>query len=248
MSELILNYGLDLKNGLLVTLSASVLTLIISFIFGVLLAMGRLSDKRITNILSTVYIEFFKNIPLLVVAMFFFIVVPMYFVQINGYTAGIIGLTLYTSAFVAETIRTGIQSIPTGQTEAAISTGLSRWETMREIVLPQAIRIILPALGNQFVDMIKNSSILAMVAGGDLMYQADLIASSSFLTMETYFLIGLMYLLLTLPLSYFMKYLEYQMVIEKPKELKRKLFRFKPLELPKKEREHYESVTSLFLD
>ena len=132
----------------------------------------------------------------------------MYVVGIDGYTAGIIGLTLYTSAFIAETVRAGIQSVPPGQMEAGLSTGFTYWETMRYIVLPQSLKIVIPPLGNQFINLVKNSSILAMVAGLDLMYYGDLIASETFNVFETYSLVAVLYLIITLPLTYLMQYLE----------------------------------------
>lgn len=92
--------------------------------------------------------------------------------------------------------------------EAGLSSGFSYSETMRYIVLPQAFKIVVPPLGNQFINLIKNSSILAMVAGLDLMYQGDLIASTTFNTFDTYIIVGLFYLVLTLPLSYLMNYLD----------------------------------------
>jgi putative glutamine transport system permease protein len=126
----------------------------------------------------------------------------------DGFQAGTIGLTIYTSAFIAETVRSGIQTVPKGQMEAGLSSGFTYSETMRYIVLPQAFKIVIPPLGGQFINLIKNSSILAMVAGLDLMYQGDLVANATFITFETYIIVGIFYLILTLPLSYLMAYLE----------------------------------------
>ncbi len=140
--------------------------------------------------------------------MFFYVVVPLYWFQIDGFTAGTIGLTIYTSAFIAETVRAGILSVPKGQMEAGLSTGFTYSQTLWYIVLPQAIKIVIPPLGNQFINLVKNSSVLAMVAGLDLMYQGDLIASETFNTFDTYILIGGLYLIITLPLTYLMAYIE----------------------------------------
>ena len=98
--------------------------------------------------------------------------------------------------------------MPKGQTEAGLSQGLTYSQTMRYIVLPQAFKIVVPPLGNQFINLVKNSSVLAMVAGLDLMYQGDLIASTTFNTFDTYIIVALFYLVLTLPLSYLMNHLE----------------------------------------
>lgn len=115
---------------------------------------------------------------------------------------------MYSSAFIAETVRSGIQSVDPGQMEGARSTGLSYWQSMRYIILPQAFRYVIPPLGNQFINLVKNSSVLAFVAGFDLMYQANVIASDSLQSMSTYMCVGVLYLILTLPLSYYMRHHE----------------------------------------
>lgn len=208
MIQIFNNHSDMLLEGFKFTLYSSVIALIISLIIGTLLAILQISTNKFVRILASSYVEFFRNIPLLIIVMFFYVVVPLYWFQIDGFTAGTIGLTIYTSAFIAETIRAGILSVPKGQMEAGLSTGFTYSQTMRYIVLPQAVKIVIPPLGNQFINLVKNSSVLAMVAGLDLMYQGDLIASETFNTFETYILIGLIYLIITLPLTYLMAYVE----------------------------------------
>lgn len=208
MTQLFQTYSADFVNGFKFTIYASLLALIFSLIIGTLMAILQLSHNRIIRSLSKAYVAFFRNIPLLIIVMFFYVIAPMYFYSFDGFQAGTIGLTIYTSAFIAETVRSGIQTVPKGQMEAGLSSGFSYAETLRFIVLPQAFKIVVPPLGNQFINLIKNSSILAMVAGLDLMYQGDLIASNTFNTFDTYIIVGLFYLILTLPLSYLMNYLD----------------------------------------
>lgn len=208
MNQIIHTYSDVLIDGFLNTLYSSILALFFSLIVGTLIAIFQLSKNRATKGIANAYVEFFRNIPLLVIVMFFYVVVPLYWFPIDGFAAGTIGLTIYTSAFIAETIRAGIMSVPKGQTEAGLSTGFTNAQTMRYIILPQAIKIVIPPLGNQFINLVKNSSVLAMVAGLDLMYQGDLIASETFNTFDTYILIGLIYLIITLPLTYLMSYIE----------------------------------------
>ena len=164
--------------------------------------------SKVMRVIGHAYVEIMRNIPLLVITMFFYLVIPIYVVKINGFTAGTIGLTLYTSAFIAETIRSGIQSVSGGQMEGARSTGMTYWQAMRYIILPQAFKIVIPPLGNQFVNLVKNSSVLAFVAGFDLMYQANSIASATFDTINSYLVVGVLYLIVTLPISYYMRHLE----------------------------------------
>lgn len=202
------NYGSLLLQGFGQTLLCSVIALIFSLIIGSMFAIFETTPIKFLRVIARIYIEVFRNIPLLVITMFFYVVIPMFVTKINGFTAGTIGLTIYTSAFIAETVRSGINSVDPGQMEGARANGLSWWQAMQHIVLPQAFRYVIPPLGNQFINLVKNSSVLAFVAGFDLMYQGNVIASDSLNTMSTYVCIGILYLIITLPLSYWMRYLE----------------------------------------
>ncbi|MFD1125597.1 amino acid ABC transporter permease [Lentilactobacillus raoultii] len=208
MISIFQNYGGELLTGLGQTLLCSIIALIFALIIGSAFAIMETMPNKAARVIARVYIEVFRNIPLLVITMFFYVVIPMYVVKISGFASGTIGLTLYSSAFIAETVRSGIQSVDPGQMEGARANGLSYWQSMRYIILPQAFRYVIPPLGNQFINLVKNSSVLAFVAGFDLMYQANVIASDSLQSMSTYLCVGLLYLVLTLPLSYYMRYLE----------------------------------------
>lgn len=208
MLTLFQNYSGMFLDGFKITIFSSLIALFFSLVIGTLMAIFQLSSNKVVKAIARAYVEFFRNIPLLIIAMFFYVVLPMYGFPFTGFQAGTIGLTIYTSAFIAETVRSGIQTVPKGQTEAALSSGFSYVQAMRYIILPQAFKIVVPPLGGQFINLIKNSSILAIVAGLDLMYQGDLIASTTFITFDTYIIVGIFYLILTLPLSYLMSYLE----------------------------------------
>ncbi|MDR1521325.1 MAG: amino acid ABC transporter permease [Streptococcaceae bacterium] len=210
MIALIQHYWSEFLLGFKNTISASIIALLFSFIIGTFMAIFQLSGYRIIKAIAHIYVELFRNIPLLVIVMFFFIVLPMQGILLTGFQAGVIGLTIYTSSFIAETLRAGIQSVPIGQMEAGLSQGFSYWESMRYIVLPQAFKIVIPPLGNQFISLVKNSAILAMVAGFDLMYQGDFVATTTFQTIPSYILVGFFYLIITLPLNYLMTYLEHR--------------------------------------
>ncbi|MBV7507948.1 amino acid ABC transporter permease [Bacillus sp. sid0103] len=192
--------------GLKITIIASLIALLSSFILGTLIAVLRMAPIKPLNWLGTAYVEFIRNIPVLVIIFFTYLAG-----NFGGMTAGTIGLTIYTAAFIAEAIRAGIMSVPKGQMEAARSTGLSYGQSMRMVILPQAIKIVIPSLGNQFINLVKNSSLLAVVAGGDLMYQGDLISAKTYVTFDTYVLVALFYLILTIPLSLGVGFLEKRM-------------------------------------
>lgn len=208
MISIIANHWQDLLYGLGQTLLCSILALFFSLIIGSFFAIFEVVPSKTLRVIARIYIEVSRNIPLLVITMFFYVVIPMFFVKVNGFTAGTIGLTIYTSAFIAETVRSGIQSVDSGQMEGSRANGMTFTQAMRYIVLPQAFRIVIPPLGNQFINLVKNSSVLAFVAGFDLMYQGNTIASTSFDTLNAYFVVGVLYLIITMPLSYYMRYLE----------------------------------------
>ncbi len=208
MISIFQNYGGELLYGLGQTLLCSIIALIFALIIGSGFAIMEVMPNKFARVVAKAYIELFRNIPLLVITMFFYVVIPMYIVEISGFAAGTVGLILYSSAFIAETVRSGIQSVDPGQMEGSRANGLSFWQAMRYIVLPQAFRYVIPPLGNQFINLVKNSSVLAFVAGFDLMYQGNVIASDSLQSMSTYLCVGVLYLILTLPLTYYMRYLE----------------------------------------
>ena len=208
MINIFSKFSSQLFVGLGWTVLSSVIALFFSLIIGTIFAIMEVLPSKVMRVIGHAYVEIMRNIPLLVITMFFYLVIPMYVVKINGFTAGTIGLTLYTSAFIAETIRSGIQSVSGGQMEGARSTGMTYWQAMRYIILPQAFKIVIPPLGNQFVNLVKNSSVLAFVAGFDLMYQANSIASATFDTINSYLVVGVLYLIVTLPISYYMRHLE----------------------------------------
>ena len=208
MINILTSHWSEFLNGFWNTILCSIIALFFSLILGVGFALLEVSPPKFGRIIARIYIEVFRNIPLLVITMVFYLVIPQFWVKISGFVAGTIGLTLYTSAFIAETVRSGINSVGEGQMEGARSNVMTYTQAMRYVILPQAMKIVIPPLGNQFVNLIKNSSVLAFVAGFDLMYQADVIALSSFQTINTYIVVGLFYLVLTLPLSYYMRHLE----------------------------------------
>ena len=206
--SILINYFDMYWDGFKVTLLISLIALIGSFLIGAIVAVMRIIPFAPLRWIATAYVEFFRNIPLLVIVFFFYFGTPSLGLQLSGFTAGTIGLTIYTSAFIAEAIRSGILSVPKGQMEAARSSGLGYAQTMRIIILPQAIKIVVPPIGNQFINLVKNSSILALIAGTELMYQADLISAKTYVVFDVYIFVALFYLIITIPLSLGVSYLE----------------------------------------
>jgi aspartate/glutamate/glutamine transport system permease protein len=209
-----LNYSILVEHwdmymqGFTNTLKASLLALIASLALGTVIAIFRIAPVRPLNWIGTVYVEFVRNIPLILIVFVFYFGLPAAGVPLDSFTAGTLGLTVYTAAFITEVIRAGILAVPKGQMEAARSSGLTYLQTMRYIILPQAIKIVIPPLGNQFINLVKNSSILGVIAGLDLMYFGDLISSDTFVTFDVYIFVAMFYLIITVPLSLGVGYLE----------------------------------------
>ncbi|AHZ16765.1 MULTISPECIES: amino acid ABC transporter permease [Bacillus] len=209
MNFSILTENFDMyMDGFLHTLLASFVALAGSFALGVLIAVMRITAFKPLQWIGTAYVEFIRNIPLLLITFVFYFGLPNAGLRLDGFQAGTIALTIYTSAFIAEAIRAGIQTVSKGQMEAARSSGFTYSQAMRYVILPQAVKIVIPPLGNQFLNLVKNSSILGVVAGLDLMYQADLVSSSTLVVFDVYIFVSLFYLILTIPLSIGVHYLE----------------------------------------
>ncbi|MFJ8242805.1 amino acid ABC transporter permease [Bacillus tropicus] len=211
----ILTNNIDMYlEGFKYTVMSSVMALIGSFILGVILAVMRIAPILILNWLGAAIVEFVRNIPLVLIAFIFYFALPVAGITLNGFVAGTATLTVYTAAFIAEVIRAGILSVAKGQMEAARSSGLTYTQAMYYVVLPQAMKIVIPPLGNQFLNLVKNSSILGIIAGTDLMYQGDLISTKTFVTFDVYIFVGMFYLILTIPLSMLVRYLEKRLAKE----------------------------------
>lgn len=195
--------------GLGLTVSLAVSAILISVIVGVLLALASLSGSRWLGGAARVYIECFRAIPLLVLLLWVYYGLPVVSgLQFGAFTAGVISLALSDSAFEAEVFRAGIQSVPKGQREAAYSLGLTPSYTFRFIIFPQAIRTILPALGNQFVYVLKMSSLVSVVGLQELTRRANELNVTEYRPLEIYSLLVLEYLVLILITSWGVRRLE----------------------------------------
>ncbi|EIT86343.1 glutamine ABC transporter permease protein glnM [Fictibacillus macauensis ZFHKF-1] len=199
--------------GFLTTIKASLLALVLSFILGTIIAVMRIAPIAPLRWLGTLFVEFFRNIPLVLILFFCYFALPEVGLPLDGFQAGTIALTIYTASFIAEAIRAGIMAVNTGQMEAGRSSGLTYIQTMRYIILPQAIKIVIPPLGNQFINLVKNTSVLGIVAGLDLMYFGDSISSETYDVFNVYIFVAAFYLVLTVPLSLFVGFLERRLAV-----------------------------------
>jgi polar amino acid transport system permease protein len=194
-------------SGVKVTLQLSVVSVALSFILGLLIAVMRMSNVKPILWFSHAYLEFFRNTPLLVQIFFWYFgsykILPMvvndWLNSMNfEFAAAVIALTIYTSAFIAEDIRSGVRSIPKEQMEAARSSGFSYLKSMYYIILPQAVRLTIPPLINQFLNLMKNSSLAMTIGVAELTYQARQVESYTFKGFEAFTAATLVYLGLSL--------------------------------------------------
>lgn len=190
------------------TLLASVLALALALVLGIVFGVLGTTHNRIFKAVNRVYVEFFQNTPLVIQVFFVYNGLPHLGIMLPVLTVGVLGVGIYHGAYIAEVVRAGIESIHRGQMEAALSQGFSFWEAMRYIILPQAAQVVLPPLTNQAVSLIKNTSVLAMVAGGELMYHADSWSADNLYYGPAYVTVGLLYLALCFPLAQFARHLE----------------------------------------
>jgi len=198
-----------LFSGIWLTVALSSISIFISVIVGLLISLPGLSSNYYVRSFNRIYVEIFRSIPLLVLILWVYYGLPVVLgLSLNPFTAGIVALALSDSAFEAEIFRAGIQSIERGQTEAADALGFSYSQKMWHIILPQAIRRILPPLGNQFVYMLKMSSLLSIIGLQELTRKANELTVTVYRPLEIYTVLVLEYLLLILIVSWIVRRLE----------------------------------------
>jgi len=205
----VLDFLPELMTGLYYTLLISIVGLIVGFALGAIFGLGRISKNKIVYAISTVYIEVVRGTPVLVQAIWIFFALPL----IIGYTldsivAGIIVIAINSGAYIAEIVRGAVESVAKGQMEAGRSLGLNQRQTMRYVIWPQAMRRMIPPLGNQFIISIKDTSLLSVILVPELIFQGRLIAANHFNAVEIYTTVALFYLAITLTLSIILRIIE----------------------------------------
>jgi putative glutamine transport system permease protein len=199
--------------GLVVTLEISALALVIALVLGIVVAVFRVAPSRALRRIGTGYVELFRNIPLLVQIFFLFFALPSAGIVLPAFWCGVLALGIYTAAFVAEAIRSGISAVAAGQLEAALASGLRYSQAMRLVVLPQAIRLTIPPLGNTVLNMIKNSSLVSAISIPDILGTANLIGAHTFAYIPLFVAAAVLYLALTLPSAYVVNLLERRLAL-----------------------------------
>jgi polar amino acid transport system permease protein len=181
----------------MVTLELSIVALSVSMLIGIAMAYARLSAHRMVSGAASAYVEFVRNIPLLLIMFFIYFGLPAFQVTLTERLSAVLALSLYSGAYMTEIFRAGILAVGHGQVEAGQALGLTGFQISRSVVLPQAFRVVLPSLGNQFISLIKDSSLAVAISVRELTYAAVRINDISWRIVEVYSVIAAMYLAVT---------------------------------------------------
>lgn len=209
------SYAGDYWPGMLVTIQVTVLSFAIGMVIACAIAVCRVSPIPPLRIFGTVYVELFRNTPLLVLLFILFFGFPKIGLQWSGFTTAIIGLALYTGAYAGEILRSGLNTVPGGQAEAARAIGLPFGTVMVEVVLPQAVRAVVPPLGSLFLAMIRNSAVVSVVAVSDLVKVGDNVVTNKAGAFNATLGVMVGYLILTVPTAIVVKVLERRAAISR---------------------------------
>lgn len=197
-----------LLEGYRLTIWLTVICAALSLPLGAIIGISRTTPVAALRAAATAFVEIFRNIPPLILLFYFFFALPQIGFRAEGFTCGVLALTLYTSAFVAEAVRAGITAVDRGQVDAARSLGFSYLGALWSVVLPQALAMALPALGNIVIGIVKNTALVATIGVADLMHIGEAIESRTFATFTTFSTVALFYLSLIVPLSLAVNYLD----------------------------------------
>ena len=244
--EIIVKYWSSFLLGVRTTLIVAILGTLIGFIIGLFVGGVRAIKldkntpkylknlKRILDVIGKIYIEVFRGTPMMVQAVFIYYLVYTNIVKWDKMFAAIFVISINTGAYMSEIVRSGIQAVDQGQSEAGRALGLSSMQTMMNIVLPQAIKNAFPAIGNELIVNIKDSSVLIIISITELMFQSNSIAGTTYKFTETYFVTAMIYLMLTLTSSYILNKIEGKLNHSKT-SLPQSVTNFKSIEIAKGE-------------
>ena len=190
------------------TLKVSLIAWLIGLLLGIVICLAKISTIKVLNVLATIYVEVIRNTPILVQIMIIYFALPEVGISFTPFMSAIIALSINSGAYVSEIFRSGILAIDKGQMEAGRSLGLSYFQTMKFIILPQALKNSLPALGNEFISLVKESSIVYFVGVADIMFAANTVKNATYETFGPYLIAAAIYFIITSVLSFLVKRLE----------------------------------------
>lgn len=197
-----------LGEGLLVTLTTTVLSAILALVLGFVAGLMRLSKNKVVRFIASVYVEVFRGTSLLVQLFWIYFVLPMFGLTMSALTAAVLAIGLNFGAYTSEVVRSGIQSVDQGQTEASIALNFTRVQRMRRIIIPQAFIIMVPNLGNQLIELFKSTSLVSLITLTDLTYQGNVLNAATLQTTEIYTALLIIYFVIAWPMTKGMRMLE----------------------------------------
>ena len=204
----LLKIVVPMLEGAEITLQIFFITLILSVPLGMLFSLARLSSIKPVRYLTEVYIWLMRGTPLMLQLLFVYFALPMVGIRLPDIAAALLAFSLNYAAYFAEIFRAGIQSIDNGQMEAGRSLGLTWFQTMRYIIIPQAFKRVIPPLGNEFIALLKDSSLVSVIGFEELTRRGQLVIARTYASLEIWFCVAIIYLVMTLSISRFVAYLE----------------------------------------
>ena len=208
MFDFLPNYYATYLEATVTTLKVSLIALLVGLILGIVVCLAKISTFKVLNVIAAIYVEIIRNTPILVQIMIIYFALPEIGISFTPFMSAIIALSINSGAYVSEIFRSGILAIDKGQMEAGRALGLSYSQTMRKIIVPQAIKNILPALVSEFITLLKETSIIGFIGGIDLLRSASIITSQTYRGVEPLLAVGFIYLILTSIFTVFMRKVE----------------------------------------
>ncbi|WP_333648390.1 ectoine/hydroxyectoine ABC transporter permease subunit EhuC [Lacrimispora sp.] len=197
-----------IKVGMKVTVEVTIFSAVLALALGFISGLARMSKYKVIRVISSVYIEIFRGTSLLVQLFWIYFALPIVGIRFSAVSTGVLAIGLNYGAYCSEIVRSAIQAVPTGQTEACIALNMTRAQRMRRVIIPQAFAMMIPNLGNQLIELLKSTSLVSMITLTDLTYQANILNATTFETTKVYSMLLIIYFLIGLPLSKGMKLLE----------------------------------------
>lgn len=219
ITGILTEHGIAFLKASWMTISITAISLLFATVIGIIFAGFKISSIKLLNRIADIYIGIIRGTPLIVQIMFLYYGLAN-IVTLDSFTAGALALGIHTGAYIAEIFRGAVQSIDRGQMEAARSLGMSYSLSMRRIIFPQALKRSVPSLANQFIIGLKDSSLVAYISVTDLYNTALSVQGENYMPFETYFVVGLYYLIIVLIFTWFANRLEKRLDVSKPKEVK----------------------------
>lgn len=207
-------YRSQFLQAIMITVGLSIIGMLCGTIVGLAIALLKISEHKILVIIGSFYTWVFRGIPLLVLLFVLYYGLPGIGINLSNYLAAIIGLSLCSGAYIAEIIRAGIQSIDKGQMEAALSLGLTRAQAMRRIIIPQTYRRLLPPMANEFITLLKDTSLVSVITLVEILRTSELIAANTFRTFEMYVTAAVCYLILTTVITGLLGWVEKKLALQ----------------------------------